>query len=124
MCYKVGQAWLGKDMRDILKSSLYLGKIKEWGFCTPECEDTRTTFTFANLNILNNEECGFLIKYAKTKEEDPPNWNKVRLYNLFISHEKLTLPSQIRTNLRKSIIISIITQFCENVAEEQIFFIP
>ena len=85
MCYK-SEAWLEKDMRDILKSSSYLDKIEAWGFCTSECEDTRTTFTFANLNILNNEECGLLIKYAETKEEDPPNWNKGRLYKLLISH--------------------------------------
>ena len=33
------------------------GKIERWGYCSENCKDKKDTFTFANVNLLSDEEC-------------------------------------------------------------------
>ena len=33
------------------------GKIERWGYCSEKCKDKKDTFTFANVNLLSDEEC-------------------------------------------------------------------
>ena len=41
---------------------LFLGKIERWGHCNEKCVDKSTGFSFANMNMLTDEECDTLIK--------------------------------------------------------------
>ena len=34
-----------------------VGKIERWGYCSEKCRDKKDTFTFANVNLLSDEEC-------------------------------------------------------------------
>ena len=37
------------------------GKIERWGYCSENCKDKRTSFTFTNINLLSLEECRTLL---------------------------------------------------------------
>ena len=34
-----------------------VGKVERWGYCSEKCKDKKETFTFANVNLLSDEEC-------------------------------------------------------------------
>ena len=34
-----------------------MGKIERWGYCGDKCKDKKDTFSFANVNLLSDEEC-------------------------------------------------------------------
>ena len=51
--------------------------IERWGFCDSECEGNRKSFMFANLNILNNDECETLLRSQDASEDSNIQpWNK------------------------------------------------
>ena len=43
-------------------------KIEGWGLCSKACQDNRDGFSYANLNLLTDEECMELTRFVSMKE--------------------------------------------------------